>query len=578
MSDQASNAAAESEDPDSQPQEVHRFKFRKGMDIGSVEAETDNEFLQEAFVNSGYLDTIAKIRDRHCVLVGRTGAGKSALLLRLKAQQQRVIWMNPEAMSLRFLSDSVVHNLKDEGVRLTLFYKLLWRHVIAVEVIQRHYKLYSEDDQRVWLPNLFEAFKKKDRRKEAALGYLQQWGGKFWMGTQERVKEIVSELEQQINAQIEGGVTALKASGGAGRRTLDTMTTEVIERSQKVVERIQIDKLDQVLQILGEDAFNDPGRPYYIVVDDLDKEWADDEFQYDLLDALLAEAQEFARRENVKLILALRENILEQLHRRTDGPKGRQREKQDALMLRIRWSADELVALLDKRLDVLIKKKYGGKITVSDLLPAGTKRRISGIDYLLQRTFMRPRDAIQLMNFCMEEAVGGEQITWDAITAAEPRYSRERARSLVDEWKETFPGIETLLRSVSGLADGFTLTGFPDSAIVELSTVADQTDDDTHDAKIVQAMAAGGLNPGEFVLGRLFRIGALGVKLPGKQRAVYSYVEPDVLDTGIPAGTEFYFHPALYEALNVVDPLFRMELDGRNPVELPGPTAGRTAN
>jgi hypothetical protein len=55
------------------------FKFKATDSIGAAGAE-DDDFLDDCFVDTGALDLLSNISDRRLILLGRTGAGKSALL------------------------------------------------------------------------------------------------------------------------------------------------------------------------------------------------------------------------------------------------------------------------------------------------------------------------------------------------------------------------------------------------------------------------------------------------------------------------------------------------------------------
>ena len=66
------------------------------------------------------------------------------------------------------------------------------------------------------------------------------------------------------------------------------------------------------------------------------------------------------------------------------------------------------------------------------------------MDYLLKRTLMRPRDVIMFFNACIKKAEGNPQITPQMIKEAEGEYSRQRLRSLADEWSADYPYLMTI--------------------------------------------------------------------------------------------------------------------------------------
>jgi hypothetical protein len=113
-----------------------KFKFKKLDSIGSADAEEDENFLRDCFIDTGDLEALGKMNDPRRIVVGRTGAGKSALLLRLAGSQDRVISVRPESLALAYISNStILQFLSDLGIKLDIFFKLLWRHVFTVEIL-----------------------------------------------------------------------------------------------------------------------------------------------------------------------------------------------------------------------------------------------------------------------------------------------------------------------------------------------------------------------------------------------------------------------------------------------------------
>ena len=69
-----------------------------------------------------------------------------------------------------------------------MFFKLLWRHVFTVELLKFRYGLRTENETRSFFDRLKNILV-RDRHKERAVRYLQQWGEQFWEQTEYRIKK-----------------------------------------------------------------------------------------------------------------------------------------------------------------------------------------------------------------------------------------------------------------------------------------------------------------------------------------------------------------------------------------------------
>jgi hypothetical protein len=62
-----------------------RYVFRRNSSVGAMDAESDEKFLRDCFFDTGDLPALVDCGDPKRIVVGRVGAGKSALLSRLLA-------------------------------------------------------------------------------------------------------------------------------------------------------------------------------------------------------------------------------------------------------------------------------------------------------------------------------------------------------------------------------------------------------------------------------------------------------------------------------------------------------------
>ena len=105
--------------------------FDSDARIGYAEAEDDLEFLKDCYVDFGQIKRALDTEDPGSILLGRTGSGKTAALLRIREAETNTIDIEPQHLSLNFIANSDVLSFFHEiGVNLDLFFQLLWRHVL----------------------------------------------------------------------------------------------------------------------------------------------------------------------------------------------------------------------------------------------------------------------------------------------------------------------------------------------------------------------------------------------------------------------------------------------------------------
>ena len=152
----------------------------RNCNIGALDAEIDQDLLSTCYVNNGYLELLADTHNTASIIIGRTGAGKSATLIRLSQTKTNVIKINPSDLSFKYVENStIIKFFREAGVNLDVFYRLLWRHVLITELLKSKYGWDSEQAVVSWFDGVFQRLK-RDQAKSRALRYLQDWGDKFW--------------------------------------------------------------------------------------------------------------------------------------------------------------------------------------------------------------------------------------------------------------------------------------------------------------------------------------------------------------------------------------------------------------
>lgn len=176
------------------------FKFSKLDSAGAPDAEFDDEFLHQCFVDTGDFSQLVDVKSSRVLLLGRTGTGKSALLRELGNQYgSQVINIKPETLALSQIGGSQILNfVASLNINLDPLFKLLWRHVFSVEVLRRYFEQHTpaQDKRRLltWLQDLFGGETREDKESRQAIEYLREWGEIFWEETEYRVGEITKKI------------------------------------------------------------------------------------------------------------------------------------------------------------------------------------------------------------------------------------------------------------------------------------------------------------------------------------------------------------------------------------------------
>lgn len=449
------------------------FEFEQGFNIGGISAESD-PLLESCFLITKHYELIADINDPHFALIGRSGTGKTAIIERISKEFEHVIRIKPETLAFQFLGSSeMVSNLRKSNINLDYFYKLLWRHVFVVEIL-KHF--FPEEARRVskirQLLERVQAKTKKDRERDRAINYLDQWGASLLQAPQERVQNIHDIFEKSIKTKLGlKGNWGQLLSIGAEVEGETSSTKDVEERIriiQEVISKIQIEDLNAARDYLGSVALRDPQKPCFILIDDLDRYFTDDSIYFELISALILEAYDWAKVPNVKIIYALRDNILHKVESKF-ASKSYQREKFEDHRIRLSWVAKELKDIVNLRLKrITADRRLASIPTFKNILPPKTGKNPDGVSFILERTLQRPRDVIDFVNAAGRRSIGKGKISWAVLNRVEETYSQGRLNALLDEWRDNCEGLEIILKLLRNGPISFPLEWWSENDILDL--------------------------------------------------------------------------------------------------------------
>jgi hypothetical protein len=420
------------------------FKFRASDQIGAAGAEED-EFLSSCYVDTGDLSLLKNLNDRRSIVLGRTGTGKSALLAKLEeVKTDHVIRIFPENLALTYVSNSTILNyVASLGVNLDPFFKLLWRHVLTVEILLRQFQLPSEKSKKSLLDRVGELFtsgSRHDQEMNEAIDYLKKWGKSYWLRTEYRVKEITQKVESDLGAELNSRLGIPIANIGSTMNASEKLTldqrAELHSRCQDIISEAQVQDLNKVMKLL-DTVLEDRQNNYYIIIDRLDEGWVEDKIRYKLIMALIQTARDFTRVKHAKVIIALRRDLIDRVFRLT-RESGFQEEKYRSLYLPLHWKKEDIMQVLDLRIGALVSRRYTiQRVTHKDLMP---KKYLNlPIDEFIFQVAKRPRDVIDFFNTCILAGANSSKLNVSDLRIAEGEYSRNRLRALGDEWSADYP-------------------------------------------------------------------------------------------------------------------------------------------
>jgi hypothetical protein len=420
--------------------DINKIVLKKDFSIGAISAEDDTNYIANCFIDNGEIDLLTNFNESRCIILGRTGAGKSAIIEKIKEQEKNhYITIKPAAIAMEHIQNSgILEYVKESGVQMLPFYKVLWQHILIINLIKKRFegrKSISDVLSTIITP-----------KKELLSNYMSEWGDKFWQDTDSVIKEFTNKTEVEISAEL----SAYQAKIAAGQK-LDNQEKEQIRlRLKNIINPKQFRALSEITEFMQQEILNNKKNKFYILIDHLDEQWTtDDDMRCHLIRGLIdtiKEFQSFRINSNVKIIVSLRNDLFNRVIEKTKTP-GQQTEKIKSYFIEIKWSKEKLIELVEKRTKELFKRKYSGQqVELYEVL----KNQDEIMDYMIERTFYRPRDIIEFFNLSIEAADEKSKISLHEVKQAEWKFSSERIAALFEEWEANHPCIRHYVEPLRG--------------------------------------------------------------------------------------------------------------------------------
>ncbi len=409
------------------------FVFKRAMSLGTGTAENDGEFLSACFVETPEFQTLLDFSDHKMILLGRTGSGKTALLKEMEQHVEVYVQIRPDTFAMQYVSNiPFIARLADCGVNLEIFYKFLWLH----EIMSKTIKHYFDYNKKNFISRFCENRNNRGR-VEQMQKYFRENGDVFF--EKHSAEQITATIQSEVEAKT--GFSPASISG----RLSESEKRELQVAASEFINTTQISQLKNIITLLREYLSKNKQKQICVVIDDLDQNWAASNTKYQILSALLDTIRFFADMPCMKIVLAMRSDLLA----KTCEVTNRQNEKDNSFTLKLNWTKTMLLDLMNKRVQYLFSHKYQksykpsfGEIFVPEINGCETA------DYLISRTMMRPRDIITLVNYCIEKSDEKTIIDEQAITIAEREFMHNRIDALKAEWNSLYPAIEAIINLV----------------------------------------------------------------------------------------------------------------------------------
>lgn len=531
--------------------------LKRGMTIGTGNAETDDEFLFSCFYNHEAKDELLRTTSPKMIISGRTGSGKTAILRVIERDLNNTAVLELENMSMSYIANSDVLRFLDElGADLDLLFQVLWKHVLCIEFIRLRWSVNNAQKSRSIFERMSE-FLFQDERKKKALNYLETWQDRFWITMDDNIKEITEHYDKELSAALSGELEKFKAGGQYVKRLSEDKKREIISRTKDIIDGSQLSQLANVIDALAYVSERDKIGVYYLLVDQLDENWVDSRIRFKLIRALLNSLRQFRKIADLKIVIALRTDVRERAMLEASDPTF-QREKLDDYALDLTWTKQQLRDLIDSRISELFRRRYSKEaVGFSDLFPEKIGARAT-IDWMLERTLMRPRDIIRFINQVLMEASGATAISQAHVTKGFLKYSSERRDALFQEWVSTFPYLKEMLEVfIFGSRRSVYLHEIEDNKLDPLLLkIITAPDDGSALYQMVKSYMEGNSTKKEAILAECasitYRAGCVGLKLSNDHPFIYSHLnEPLVSSAIITPSTRIRIQPMLYGAYRI---------------------------
>lgn len=398
---------------------THDFR---SIDWGSDEAKGDDK-LATYFVNPPDYEDIFTGTKRY--VIGRKGTGKSAIIQRLKLKADESALDFYADLSLRAFPLNDLKELGDRSQRDKSKFVPIWQFLIYTELA----RLISQDNGALPLADV------ADLKTFLSLNNLDSDFG----------FSNTLTLLKRSNSKIKIAAKWIEGEHSTGNEKEATVEIHY----QKIVKALE----DRLRKISSDSA-------YWIFIDELDEGFraGDQSFRLLLL-ALIRAIEDSAiilRTSNFlfRPLLVLRSDIFDRL-------EDNDLNKIDDFVIRLRWTsaADHVENSLKRIIVERIRSSLGNVDDAWESIAYDADPDLPLVvdslwQYIANRTYERPRDAIKFMKCCRKQIASGQKLIFSQVKSAEDEYSAWLYKELKDEIHSHLPCWKQALDCITRIGTG----------------------------------------------------------------------------------------------------------------------------
>jgi hypothetical protein len=464
--------------------------------LGDVTAEDDSRMLSRAFYQTSDYDALTEGNNK-TIIIGRRGAGKTALCLRLEQYWKQKTRHHSFSQSAE---KDQIYGVRSELARFSGDYdqtrtavEICWMYLLLLgcaRSLSTHPRFASAPTAN-WLRNKIKSLYDPNRDVGYNLSSIMREG----FGDEVSPDKIIAKL----------------------------------------ADKLELGQLKSALV----DVFQETRVPVSVLIDKLDEGYQPDKIGIGLVSGIIHGTIQLNRKyPDLMPIVFVRDNMFRAVAEQDDNFT----RDIEGGALKLHWGEKELLGLVAARLRVAFDFKDDNDLRTWNDFVLGDLRGEKGFRHVLNLTLYRPRDLIALLNKAFSNAVreNRTKIHFSDIEASAGSFSFTRLEDLIKEYRDIYPSLFLFTDAFKGKNASFKKLELEKILIEILAT-------DISDPEIATDLSI--IKDCSTAIHNLYSIGFLGIRDPGRP---YQFChDGSSQDFKTSNSTEFLVHPSYWRALSI---------------------------